>query len=92
MSISWGRACALLLALGIAWFAPAVYAEAPPAESTPPAERKLPERAEDPRTKGPSRAPEPSPRAAKPRRVKRPPFQPSEKIPADVPSALPADI
>jgi hypothetical protein len=84
------RAGRLFAALAIAAFAHVVSADepsSPPAEA-PAAEAPAVEAAEAPKQAKPD--PKPAPAPAKPPRDRA--FQPSEKIPADVPSALPTDI
>ncbi len=92
MSISWGRAVALLLPLAWASAGQIAGAETPPSEGTPPTTQTPSERAREHETAAPSPVEKAPVSRAKPRSSKRTPFQPSEKIPADVPSALPTDI
>ena len=81
--LGWGLLLSLIAAVVIAVSAGAQQTTPPPTEKTAPASKPPKEEAE---------ASKPADRPQTEKRPGKGTFQPSEKIPADVPSAMPTDI
>ncbi len=81
--LRWALTLSLIAAVAIAVSAGAQQATPPPTEKTAPASKPPKEEAE---------APKPARRPQAEKKPGKGTFQPSEKIPADVPSAIPTDI